>query len=130
MNKLAAFFKNHWRGIIIAASTLAASLAVMLLIPALIVGNVPSNAGMMACIVLFFAVDPAYCLAAAIFAGWDIRRRWFTALFPPLAFLISTGAVFGADAGSFMVYFVIYLAICLTVTPVTHLVRKYGRSDS
>lgn len=130
MDKFAAFFKRHRRDIIVTASALAASLVVMLLIPALIVGNASSTAGMMACITLFFAVDPAFCLAAAIFAGWDFHRRWFTALFPPLTFLISTGAVFSADAGGFMVYFVIYLAICLIVTPVTHLVRKYGRSES
>ena len=130
MSEILAFIKAHRRDIIIAASTLAASLVVMIIIPVIITVVVPSDAGMMACIALFFALDPSFCLAAAIFAGWDFRRRWFTALFPPLAFLISTGAVFGADAGSFMVYFVIYLAICLTVTPVTHLVRKYGRSES
>mgnify|MGYP000471089983 CR=1 FL=1 len=95
MSEILAFIKAHRRDIIITASALAASLVVMLLIPALIVGNAPSTAGMLACIALFFAVDPAFCLAAAIFAGWDLRRRWFTALFPPLAFLISTGAVFG-----------------------------------
>ena len=127
MSEILALIKAHRRDIIITASALAASLVVMLLIPALIVGNAPSTAGMLACIALFFAVDPAFCLAAAIFAGWDLRRRWFTAL---LAFLISTGAVFGSEAGGFMFYFVIYLAICLTVTPVTHLVRKYGRSES
>ena len=130
MDMFIALIRKYRRDIIIAASTLATSLAVMLLIPALIVGNAPSNAGLMACIVLFFAVDPAFCLAAAIFAGWDLRRRWFTALFPPIAFLISTGAVFSADVGGFMVYFVIYLAISVTVTPTTHLVRKYGRSES
>lgn len=130
MSEILAFIKAHRRDIIITVSTLAASLVVMLLIPALIVTNAPSNAGMIVCIVLFFAVDPAFCLAAAIFAGWDLRRRWFTALFPPIAFLISTGAVFSADAGGFMVYFVIYLAISVTVTPTTHLVRKYGRSES
>ena len=129
MSEILAFIKTHRRDIIITAAALAASLVVMLLIPALIVGNAPSTAGMLACIALFFAVDPAFCLAA-IFAGWDLRRRWFTALFPPLAFLISTGAVFGSEAGGFMFYFVIYLAICLIVTPVTHLVRKYGRSES
>lgn len=129
MSEILAFIRAHRRDIIIAASTLAASLAVMLLVPALIVGNASSTAGMMACIALFFALDPAFCLAAAVFAGWDLRRRWYTALFPPLAFLLSEGTVFGADAGAFMVYFVIYLAICLIVTPVTHLVRKYGRTD-
>ena len=40
------------------------------------------------------------------------------------------GTVFGAEAGGFMVYFVIYSALCVTITPVTHLVRKYGKSES
>ena len=84
MSEILAFIKTHRRDIIITAAALAASLVVMLLIPAMIVGNAPSTAGMLACIALFFAVDPAFCLAAAIFAGWDFRRRWFTALFPAL----------------------------------------------
>lgn len=130
MSRITAFLKEHRQDIIITVSSLAASLVVMLLIPALIIENAPSNAGMMACIALFFAVDPLFCIAASVFAGWDLQRRWFTALFPPLAFLASTGAVFGAEAGGFMVYFVIYLAICLAVTPITYLVRKYGRSES
>ena len=70
MSEILAFIKAHRRDIIITASALAASLVVMLLIPALIVGNAPSTAGMLACIALFFAVDPAFCLAAAIFAGF------------------------------------------------------------
>lgn len=129
MSEILAFIRAHRRDIIIAASTLTASLALMLGLPAAIVGSVSSSAGMMVCLALFFALDPAFCLAAAVFAGWDLRRRWYTALFPPLAFLLSEGTVFGAETGAFMVYFVIYLAICLIVTPVTHLVRKYGRTD-
>ena len=62
MSEILAFIKTHRRDIIITASALAASLVVMLLIPALIVGNAPSTAGMLACIALFFAVDPAFCL--------------------------------------------------------------------
>ena len=130
MSEILAFINTHRRDIIITAAALAARLVVVILIPDLRVGNAPSTAGMLACIALFFAVDPAICLAAAVFAGWDLRRRWCTARFPPLAFLISTGAGVGSEAGGFMFYFVIYLAICLTVTPVTYLVRKYGRSES
>ena len=130
MDMIAEFIKKHRRDIVISGSALAASLVVMLLIPAVIVAASPSSAGMMACIALFFAADPLFCIAAAVFAGWDFRRRWFTALFPPLAFLLSAGTVFGAEADGFMVYFVIYLVLCLTVTPITHLVRKYGKSES
>ncbi len=130
MSEILAFIRAHRRDIIITASALAASLVVMLLIPAIITAAAPSNAGMMACLALFFALDPLFCIAASVFAGWDLRRRWFTALFPPLAFLLSEGTVFGAEAGGFMVYFVIYSALCVTITPVTHLVRKNGKSES
>lgn len=130
MSEILAFIRAHRRDIIITVSALAASLVVMLLVPAVIMAAAPSDAGMMACIALFFALDPMFCIAAAVFAGWDLRRRWFTALFPPLAFLLSEGAVFGAEAGGFTVYFVIYSALCVTVAPVTHLVRKYGKSES
>ena len=129
MSEILAFIKAHRRDMIITASTLAASLVVMLLVPALIIGNASSAAGMMACLTLFFTVDPAFCLAAAIFAGWDIRRRWYTALFPPLVFLLSTRVVFAAEASGFLVYFVIYAAVALTATPFTFLVRKYGKND-
>lgn len=129
MSEILAFIKAHRRDIIIAASTLAASLVVMLLVPALIIGNASSAAGMMACLTLFFMADPAFCLAAAVFAGWDIRRRWYTALFPPLAFLLSTRVVFAAEASGFLVYFIIYAAIVLAATPLTYLVKKYGKTD-
>ena len=128
MDSVISFIKSHRRDITISAAALAASLAVMLAVPAAIIRGVPSTAGMMACLALFFFLDPAYCLAAAIFAGWDLRRRWFTALFPPLVFLLSAGTVFSAVSGAFMVYFVIYSVIVLTAAPVTHLVRKYGNS--
>lgn len=129
MEKVLAFIKSHRRDIITTSCALAASLAVMLLLPAAITAGASPSAGMMVCIVLFFSLDPMFCLAAAIFAGWDFRRRWFTALFPPAAFLVSAVAVFSADISGFMVYFVIYSAIVLTVTPVTYLVRKYGNSE-
>lgn len=128
MDSVIAFLKAHRRDIITTAAALAASLAVMLGIPALLLGTIPSTAGMMACLALFFFLDPAYCLAAAIFAGWDLRRRWFTAIFPPLVFLLSAGTVFSADSGAFTVYFAIYSAIALTAAPITHLVKKYGKS--
>ena len=45
MSEILAFIKTHRRDIIVTASALAASLVVMLLVPALIVGNASSTAG-------------------------------------------------------------------------------------
>ncbi len=126
MEKLISFISRHKFDIIRALAAAAANFAVMLLIPAVVLGISSSDAGMMVCITLFFAVDPAFSLAAGIFAGQDIKRRWFTAAFPPLTFLLSARIIFGADASDFTVYAVIYAAISITTMLFTFLVKKYG----
>ena len=126
METLKAFLSRHKYDIIRAAAALAANALILLILPALIISISPSDAGMMVCITLFFAVNPAFSLAAGIFAGQDIRRRWFTAAFPPLTFLLSARLVFGADASDFTVYAVIYAAISVPTMLFTFLIKKYG----
>lgn len=126
MEKLLSFIGRHKYDIIRTAVAAAANFAVMLLLPAAVIGISYSNAGMMICITLFFAVNPAFSLAAGIFAGRDIRNRWFTAAFPPLVFLLSAQLVFGADASDFTVYAIIYAAISLPTMLFTFLIKKYG----
>lgn len=129
METLTAFLSRHKSDIIRAAAALAANALVMLLLPALIISISPSDAGMMACITLFFAVDPGFCIAAGIFAGRDIKNRWFTALFPPLMFLLSAQLIFGTDASDFTVYAIIYTAITIPVTLFTFLVIKFSPKE-
>lgn len=124
METLKMFLSRHKYDIIRAAAVLAANVLILLLLPALVISISPSDAGMMVCITLFFMVDPAFCIAAGIFAGRDLRNRWFTALFPPVTFLISAWLIFGADASDFSVYAVIYAAITVLVTLFTFLVIR------
>ena len=128
MDKITAFIKTHKRDIIITAAALAADLAVMLLLPALTMKN-GSAAGMMVCFALLFAVEPLFCLAAAIFAGWDLRRRWHIALLPPLTFLLSSPMIFGGNSSDLVVYLIVYTAISITAALFTFLARKYGRDE-
>lgn len=130
MEALKNFIIRHKYDIIRAAAALAANAAVMLLLPAMIVSISPSDAGMMVCISLFFAVDPVFCIAAGIFAGRDLGTRWFTALFPPLTFLLSARLIFGADASDFAVYAVVYTAISVLVTLFTFLVIRFSPKES
>lgn len=126
MEKLISFISRHKYDIIRTAVVVAANFAVMMLLPAAVMGISSSEAGMMVCITLFFAVNPAFSLAVGIFAGQDIKRRWFTAAFPPLTFLLSARLVFGADASDFTVYAVIYAAISVPAMLFTFLIKKYG----
>lgn len=125
METLKAFLSRHKYDIIRAA----ANVLILLLLPALVISISPSDAGMMVCITLFFMVDPAFCIAAGIFAGRDLRNRWFTALFPPVTFLISARLIFGADASDFSVYAVIYAAITAIVTLFTFLVMRFSPKE-
>lgn len=125
METLKAFLSRHKYDIIRAA----ANVLILLLLPALVISISPSDAGMMVCITLFFMVDPAFCIAAGIFAGRDLRNRWFTALFPPVTFLISARLIFGADASDFSVYAVTYAAITAIVTLFTFLVMRFSPKE-
>ncbi len=129
METMKAFLSRHKYDIIRAAAALAANVLILLLLPALVISISPSDAGMMVCITLFFMVDPAFCIAAGIFAGRDLRNRWFTALFPPVTFLISARLIFGADASDFSVYAVIYAAITAIVTLFTFLVMRFSPKE-
>ncbi|MGN1109066.1 MAG: hypothetical protein ACI4RK_06740 [Oscillospiraceae bacterium] len=129
METLKMFLSRHKKDIIRAAAALAANVLILLLLPALVISISPSDAGMMVCITLFFMVDPAFCIAAGIFAGRDLRNRWFTALFPPVTFLISARLIFGADASDFSVYAVIYAAITAIVTLFTFLVMRFSPKE-
>lgn len=129
METLKAFLSRHKYDIIRAVAALAANVLILLLLPALVISISPSDAGMMVCITLFFMVDPAFCIAAGIFAGRDLRNRWVTALFPPVTFLISARLIFGADASDFSVYAVIYAAITAIVTLFTFLVMRFSPKE-
>ncbi len=126
MERFFLFLRRHKYDIIRAAAALAVNILVLLLLPAAVMGISPSDAGMMVCIALFFAVDPALSAAAGLYAGLDIRNRWFTAAFPAAVFLLSARLIFGADASDFTVYAVIYAGITLVVMLFTFLVKRFS----
>lgn len=128
METFLSFLSRHRYDIIRAAAALGVNALVLLLLPAVIMANSSATAGMLSCIALFFAADPVLCAAAGIFAGRDIRHRWFTALFPPLMFLLSVRVIFGGDTG-LTVYAVIYSAITALVTLFTFLVKNYSPGE-
>ena len=80
MNKFTAFFKRHRRGIISTAAFLALD-AVMLLVVYPLVVNIENfilRAFILAALV--FVIFPAIFLAAGIYVGRDLKRRWHIAV--------------------------------------------------
>ncbi len=80
MNKFTAFFKNHRRGIISTAAVLALDAVMLLVVYPLIVNieNFILRAFILAALV--FVIFPAIFLAAGIYVGRDLKRRWHIAV--------------------------------------------------
>lgn len=128
MEKLFCIIQKYKNDIIRTAIVLAVNFLVLLLLPMIIMTAATPTTGMLICIVLFFAVNPAFSLAAGIYAGRQLKRRWFTALFPPIVFWLSARIVFSEDTAQFAVYSIIYGCISVSVMMTVWLVQKYGKT--
>lgn len=90
---------------------LAVSAAVMLALPWMAVTFVEGDAGMAACFILFFAVDPIYVLAIGAFAGKDMRRLWSLPFIAVALFLSGTWILFDMGETAFLRYAAVYLVL-------------------
>lgn len=90
---------------------LTAALLLFIILPWLAVTLIPSDAGMAACLLLFYAVDPVYAIAAGMFAGKDPRRLWFLPILTPLLFLLGSWLCFDFGQPDFVSYALMYLLL-------------------
>lgn len=105
--------KKEWKWVFAAA-------AVMLGGPFLAVKLVPGDGGMAVCFLLFFAVNPAFSVAA----GWlGNGRRWLPAVVSGL-FLVGAWCFFDLGETAFFLYAVIYLALGWAAMEVSRLLRR------
>ena len=89
----------------------AVSVLLLVGLPWLIVTLIHSDAGMAACFLLFFAVDPVLAIAAGMFAGKDIRRLWFLPILIPLLFLLGAWLCFAPLDPAFTGYAFMYVLL-------------------
>lgn len=100
------------------------SAAVMLGLPWLVVSFVRSDAGMAAVLLLFFAVDPAYCAIAGGFAGKRISVLWAVPLIASLLFLTGTWLFFEMGERIFALYALLYFALGTAAMLVSRRIEK------
>lgn len=98
------------------------SAAVMLLLPWLAVSFVQSDAGMAAILLLFFAVDPGFCIAAGYYAGKQIRQLWWVPAVSSAGFLAGTWLFFEPGEAAFLTYAAIYFALGMEAMLVSRLI--------
>ena len=106
---------------------LLASGIVMLAFPWLAVTCIPSNTGMTAVLILFFAVNPGYSMAAGYYAGKQIRRLWWVPAVSAAAFLAGAWLFLEAGEPAFWTYAGIYFAIGMEAMFVSRLIT--GRRE-
>lgn len=87
------------------------STIVMCLLPVLVAVLVPSDAGMMACLILFFVVNPIYSAAVGIVAGKKGGLLLIVPVVSALMFILGTWILFGLADYTFVLYAAYYLLI-------------------
>ncbi|MBQ2887386.1 MAG: hypothetical protein IJE29_00515 [Firmicutes bacterium] len=90
---------------------LIAVVAVMLLLPWLLVNLVDAGAGMTVTLLLFFVVNPLFCLWLGSWAGADVKRRWFWPALAAAAFVAGCWLVLDMGETNFLYYAGGYLLI-------------------
>ena len=100
------------------------SAVVMLLLPALAVRLLRGDAGMAACFLLFFAVNPIYSVVLGIVSGREARRLWPLPLLSALLFVLGTWLFFDMGEAAFLLYGALYLIIGVCVMLGTLFIRK------
>ncbi len=87
MNKFAAFFKRHRRGIITTTAFLAFDVVMLLVVDPLIANVEDFKTLFFIVVPLAYVIYPVISLAVGIYAGRDIKRRWHIAVLQVLFFI-------------------------------------------
>ncbi len=104
--------------------SLAVSAIVMLALPWFAVTFVKSDAGMAACLLLFFVVNPLYSVSIGIFAGKDVRHLWSFPVVSTALFLVGAWIFFDIEEMAFLLYATVYLALGVVAMLISMFVRK------
>lgn len=82
------------------------------------------TAGMAICFILFFAINPAFCIICGILAGRNLRRLWSLPLSSAALFLVGVWLFFAPGEIAFFVYFARYLIIGIAAMLISALLFK------
>lgn len=106
------------------------SAAVMVLLPALAVAFAPADAGMAVCLLLFFAVNPAYAATVGVLSGRCGKAMVFQPLVTAALFLVGSWLNFPPIDPVFWGYGAVYLALGYAAWGIAWLVQRKKASRS
>jgi peptidoglycan/LPS O-acetylase OafA/YrhL len=110
---------------------LLAAAFVMLALPWIAVTFVRGDAGMAACFVLFFAVDPLCSVLLGVRAGGDPKKLWPLPVASALLFLAGVWLLFDPGEKVFLLYAAVYLLLGLAAMLIAALAgrKSAGKGD-
>lgn len=104
---------------------LAVSVVVMLVLPWVSVKFVKGDAGMAACFLLFFAINPVYSVIIGGAAGRDMKNLWSLPVISAVLFLCGTWIFFDMGETAFILYAALYLVLGIAAMLISMLIRKH-----
>lgn len=107
---------------------LAVSAVIMLALPWLAVTFIKGDAGMAACFILFYAVNPIYSIVIGASAGREIKHLFSLPLISSLMYLLGVWMFFDLGESAFIMYAVIYLILGMLAMLVSMFIVRMGRS--
>ena len=87
------------------------AICILIILPIIVANVVPSDAGMMASIVLFMVINPIFALITGIFSGKRRRERSGLPLFFVFFYVMGTWISFEWGSTQFFGYALAYFAI-------------------
>lgn len=102
-----------------------AALLLFLIIPWAVTRLIHSDAALAICLILWYAIDPVFAIAAGMFAGKRPRELWFLPVLIPVLFVAANYLCFASDP-AFLTYALFYLALSGT-TMFVFLILTNGR---
>ncbi len=106
-----------------------AMILVMFGLPGGTVAFAPHDAGMAIAFILFFGLNPAESMFVGIYAGMDIRHRWYLPLVNAALFLLGVWTVFDWGNPDFYGFAIAYLAVALVAMLTTVVVVRNVRKE-
>ena len=83
-----------------------------------------SHAGMAICILSFYLVNPMVSVGVGVFAGFDMKKRWYACLFTGTLFIITAWSLFTISEPMFLYYSAIYIVFSSLSMLTTSLIVK------
>lgn len=82
------------------------------------------SAGMAACFILFYAVNPLFCAVCGVFAGKCIKRLWTLPIISAGLFLVGVWLFFEMGEPAFLLYCGSYLMIGIATMLISAMVNR------